>query len=188
LTLLFRAEARVFAFREDDFALLALDLEGRAFALADRVVFLAVRTLALPPLRALVAFFRGRTALTARFARGTAARAVFATILAPRAACRAVRLIAGIIGLSLSARLPIAAPITPPTTAPTGPATAPTTAPVAAPAVVFEIGGISMFSLESDSAALDCWLVAMGFWWKERGFIPSLQPINRSSPRAWPVA
>src|ERR1041385_3830966 len=56
----------------------------------------------------------------------------------------------------------MAAPITPPTTAPTGPATAPTTAPVAAPAVVFEMGGISMFSFESDSAALDWSFVGIG--------------------------
>jgi hypothetical protein len=73
-----------------------------------------------------------------------------------------VRLIAGIIGLPLAARLPMAAPIAPPMTAPTGPATAPTTAPVAAPAVVFEMGGISMFSFEPDSAALDCLFVGIG--------------------------
>ena len=95
-----------------------------------------------------VAFFLGRIDFTMRFAAGAAARAVFATTLAPRTACRATRLTAGIIGLSLSARFPIAAPITPPTTAPTGPPTAPSTAPVAAPAAVFEMGGISMFSFD----------------------------------------
>ena len=74
-----------------------------------------------------------------------------------------MRAIAGIIGLSLSARLPMAAPITPPTIAPIGPATAPTTAPVAAPAVVLEMGGISMFSFEPGSDAEDCDSVAIRF-------------------------
>ena len=89
--------------------------------------------------------FSGRTDLTMRFAAGTATRAVFTAAFIAPAACRAVRLTAGIIGLPLSARFPTIAPTTPPRTAPTGPPTAPRTAPVAAPASDFEIGGMLMF-------------------------------------------
>jgi len=98
--------------------------------------------------------FRGRTDLTMRFAAGSATRAVFTTAFIAPAACRAVRLTAGIIGLSLSALFPTIAPTTPPRTAPTGPPTAPRTAPVAAPVSDFEIGGISMFFLD-----VERWLV-----------------------------
>jgi hypothetical protein len=106
--------------------------------------------------------FPGRIDLTMRFALGAATRAVFASTLVPRTACRATRLTAGIIGLPLSARFPTTAPITPPTTAPIGPPTAPSTAPVAAPAVDFEIGGISMFSFDPDREARDLDLFAIG--------------------------
>ena len=92
--------------------------------------------------------FLGRTDLTTRFAAGTATRAVRTAAFIAPAACRAVRLTAGIIGLSLSALFPIIAPTTPPTTAPTGPPTAPRTAPVAAPASDLEIGGMLMFSFD----------------------------------------
>jgi hypothetical protein len=109
--------------------------------------------------------FLGRTDFTSRLAAGTAARAVFATALTPLAVCRATRLIAGIIGLPLSARFPTTAPITPPTTAPTGPPTAPRTAPVAAPAADFEIAGIAMFSFDPDLEAEDLDLFAIGFVW-----------------------
>ena len=109
--------------------------------------------------------FPGRTDFTSRLAAGTAARAVFATTLTPLAVCRAKRLTAGIIGLSLSARSPMTAPITPPTTAPTGPPTAPRTAPVAAPAAGFEIRGISMLSFDLDFEAEDLDLFAIRFVW-----------------------
>ena len=48
------------------------------------------------------------------------------------------------------AALPATAPMTPPTTAPTGPATLPMIAPVAAPATCFEIGGMEIFSEDSE--------------------------------------
>ena len=48
------------------------------------------------------------------------------------------------------AALPATAPMTPPTTAPTGPATLPMIAPVAAPATCFEIGGMEIFSGDSE--------------------------------------
>ena len=89
--------------------------------------------------------FLERTDLAMRFAAGIAPRAVFTAAFMAPAACRAVRLTAGIIGLSLSALFPTIAPTTPPRTAPTGPPTAPRTAPVAAPASDFEIGGMLMF-------------------------------------------
>jgi len=91
--------------------------------------------------------FLRRTDLTMRFAAGTATRAVFTAAFIAPAACRAVRLTAGIIGLPLSALFPTIAPTAPPRTAPIGPPTAPRTAPVAAPASDFEIGGMLMFLL-----------------------------------------
>jgi hypothetical protein len=99
--------------------------------------------------------FAGFGDFNARFAAGTAARAVWTALAVPRATCFAVCLTAGSIGLPLAARLPIIAPITPPTTAPTGPPTAPMTAPVAAPAAGLEIGGISIFSFSEGSVELD---------------------------------
>jgi len=108
--------------------------------------------------------FLGRTDLTMRFAAGTATRAVFTAAFIAPAACRALRLTAGIIGLSLSALFPTMAPTTPPRTAPTGPPTAPRTAPVAAPASDFEIGGMSMFlfDLERGARDLDFFVINFG--------------------------
>ena len=158
---------RDFVFARDAFA-------GRDFFAPD---FFAVARVAFP----------GRIDFTMRFAAGAAARAVFATTLAPWTACRATRLTAGIIGLSLSARFPTAAPITPPTTAPTGPPTAPITAPVAAPAAVFEIGGISMFSFDPDCDAEDFDLFAIGFvcFWPKRSGRNNrvIQGLIRLSPQ-----
>jgi hypothetical protein len=57
-----------------------------------------------------------------------------------------------VMGLPVAAAFPASAPATPPTTAPTGPATLPSIAPVAAPAAGFEMGGITMFSLDCCSA------------------------------------
>ena len=108
--------------------------------------------------------FLERTDLTMRFAAGTATWAVFTAAFIAPAACRAVRLTAGIIGLSLSALFPTMAPTTPPRTAPTGPPTAPRTAPVAAPASDFEIGGMSMFffDLERGARDLDFFVINFG--------------------------
>ena len=116
----FRTGERLLAFVRDDFFV-------PDFFAPERLVFL------------------GRTDLTMRFAAGTATRAVFTAVFVAPAACRAIRLTAGIMGLSLSALFPTSAPTTPPRTAPTGPPTAPRTAPVAAPASDFEIGGMLMF-------------------------------------------
>jgi hypothetical protein len=98
--------------------------------------------------------FAGFVDSNARFAAGTAARAVLTALAVSRTTCFAVALTGGSIGLPAAARLPITAPITPPTTAPTGPAMAPTTAPVAAPAVGLDIGGISIFSCSAGSVEL----------------------------------
>ena len=154
----FRADGRVFAFALGFLDLVARELvfvrrafAGRDFFAAD---FFAVGRFAFP----------GRIDFTTRFATGAAFRAVLATAFAPRTACRATRLTAGIIGFSLSARFPTAAPITPPTTAPTGPPTAPSTAPVAAPAAVFEIGGMSMFSFDPDCDVEDLDSFAIGLF------------------------
>jgi hypothetical protein len=145
-------------------ALAGPDLVARELVFARRA--LAGRDLVAPDFFAAgrVAF-PGRTDFTSRLAAGTAARAVFATTLTPLAVCRAKRLTAGIIGLSLSARSPMTAPITPPTTAPTGPPTAPRTAPVAAPAAGFEIRGISMLSFDLDFEAEDLDSFAIRFVW-----------------------
>jgi hypothetical protein len=99
-------------------------------------------------------------------------------------------LIAGIIGLSLSARFPTTAPITPPTTAPTGPPTAPRTAPAAAPAADFEMGGMSMFSLDWDCCAESFDFLAinwiLGFFAVEDGGLdPAIQVEIRLSPHVW---
>jgi hypothetical protein len=61
-----------------------------------------------------------------------------------------VFLAANLIPRRFSAAFAARAPATPPTTAPMGPATLPTAAPARAPAVCFGIGGISMFSDESE--------------------------------------
>ncbi len=72
---------------ERDFALALFALTGRDFDLVERALVFLLR--ALVPLDFIVPereAFLGRSALTARFAMGTAARAVFATGLVPRAA------------------------------------------------------------------------------------------------------
>jgi hypothetical protein len=81
-------EERVFILLERDFALLVFGRAERALGLAERaLVFFLLRALAWPDLLALERVaFPGRIALTARFAKGAAAWAVFATALAPRAA------------------------------------------------------------------------------------------------------
>jgi hypothetical protein len=141
-----RPDEELFALRERPAVRLLFDLAGRAFAFfVDLARVVAPVDFFAPPRFD----FAGRVDFKARFAAGTAARTVLTAAFAPLAVLRAPRLTAGRIGLPLSARLPRTAPRTPPTTAPTGPATAPTTAPVAAPAVVFGMGGISMFSFAS---------------------------------------
>ena len=78
--------------------------------------------------------------------------AVLPALFALSAAFRRILVLARATRPPLAA-LPATAPATPPTIAPIGPATLPTAAPATAPAVVFGIGGISMFSDDWDDCS-----------------------------------